>query len=368
MDAEVTLFLCGDVMLGRGVDQILACPGNPELREDYLRDARRYVSMAEELNGPIPKPVDAGWPWGDALDILGERRPDARLINLETAITRCDAFEPGKPVHYRMNPANIACLTAAKPDVCALANNHMLDFGPAGLVETLEALEAAGVRGVGGGRDGGAARAPAIIPLADGRRVIVVSCGTPSSGVPRGWSAGDHPGVNLVPALSAPAADAICSVVSSVKKDGDLAVVSIHWGSNWGYHVDDEQRRFAHRLVDRGIDVVHGHSSHHARPIEIYRDRLVLYGCGDFIDDYEGIPGYEGFRDDLRVMYFPSLQARSGALRGLRMVVLQARRMRLHRASQGDVAWLAGVLDQVSWPFATRVDLAPDGTLTARPA
>ena len=58
-----TLFLCGDVMPGRGVDQILPYPGNPGLREEYLDDARTYVRLAECANGPIPYPVSFSWPW-----------------------------------------------------------------------------------------------------------------------------------------------------------------------------------------------------------------------------------------------------------------------------------------------------------------
>lgn len=72
------------------------------------------------------------------------------------------------------------------------------------------------------------------------------------------------------------------------KRLGDITVVSVHWGSNWGYEVDDRQIDFAHRLIDEGVDVVHGHSSHHPRPIEVYREKLILYGCGDTVDDYEG--------------------------------------------------------------------------------
>ena len=74
--------------------------------------------------------------------------------------------------------------------------------------------------------------------------------------------------------------------------------------------------RFAHWLVDGGVDIVHGHSSHHPRPIEVYRDRLILYGCGDFIDDYEGIEGYEQYRDDLVLMYFATLSPATGELIG----------------------------------------------------
>ncbi|PZG96398.1 hypothetical protein C1I97_26245, partial [Streptomyces sp. NTH33] len=107
-DGVVTLFLCGDVMLGRGVDQVLACPGDPALREGWIRDARAYVELAEAANGPIPAPVPLAWPWGEALRVLAAAAPDVRIVNLETSVTRGDTFAPGKEVHYRMHPANVA--------------------------------------------------------------------------------------------------------------------------------------------------------------------------------------------------------------------------------------------------------------------
>ena len=74
----ITVLLGGDVMLGRGVDQILPHPGEPELREPYLHDARGYVRLAEHANGPIPRPVDWQWPWGEVLALLDEAAPDVR--------------------------------------------------------------------------------------------------------------------------------------------------------------------------------------------------------------------------------------------------------------------------------------------------
>ncbi|MCZ4611204.1 CapA family protein, partial [Streptomyces sp. Lzd4kr] len=160
----VTLFVCGDVMLGRGVDQILARPGDPVLREGYVTDARAYVNMAESVSGPIPAPVDAAWPWGEALRLLEAAGPDVRIVNLETSVTRSDAFEPGKAVHYRMHPANLPALTVARPDVCVLANNHVQDFGRTGLKETLDVLHGAGLRTAGAGRGSEEAYAPVALP------------------------------------------------------------------------------------------------------------------------------------------------------------------------------------------------------------
>jgi len=146
----VTVLLGGDVMLGRGVDQILPHPGEPELREPYLRDARGYVRLAEHANGPIPRPVDWRWPWGEALALLDEAAPAVRLINLETTITADGEFAERKAVCYRMHPDNLPALTALQPDICALANNHILDFGYQGLTDTVAALGAAGIQGVEG--------------------------------------------------------------------------------------------------------------------------------------------------------------------------------------------------------------------------
>jgi poly-gamma-glutamate synthesis protein (capsule biosynthesis protein) len=133
------------------------------------------------------------------------------------------------------------------------------------------------------------------------------------------------------------------------KRAGDIAIASIHWGGNWGYELDSGMRQFAHDLLDHaGIDLVHGHSSHHPRGIEVYRDRLILYGCGDFVNDYEGIRGHEAFRGDLRVMYLPQLDPANGRLLAMRMPVFQTRRFSLRRAVDEDVAWLAAELDRES--------------------
>ena len=358
-----TIFLCGDVMTGRGIDQILAHPGHPALRESVVTDARTYVRLAERVNGEIPRPVPFAWPWGDALPVLDELAPDLRLINLETAVTTLGDFAPGKAVHYRMSPANAGCVTAIRPDVCVLANNHVLDFGPSGLAESLRTLRESGIRYVGAGLDVQEAQHPAVSDLASGSRVITVAAGLRSSGVPPHWAAtADRPGVAYIDDLSERCAVELADRAVTFKRADDVTVVSLHWGSNWGYEVEADQVRFAHRLIDAGVDVVYGHSSHHPRPIEVYRGRLILYGCGDLVNDYEGIQSFRAFRDDLRLLYFASLEPGRG-LSVLRMVPMRARRMRLERVGQEDTEWLRSAVEHASERFGTRIDGQGDGTL-----
>lgn len=353
MDAAARIALCGDVMLGRGIDQVLAHPGDPTLAERHVRDARRYVRLAEAVGGPIPAPVPDGWPWGDALADL--RESSVRVMNLETSVTRSSEFAPGKGIHYRMSPGNLGCLLLAAPDVCVLANNHVLDFGLAGLDETLRTLVEARLVVAGAGRDLTGATEPARVRAPDGTPVVVMAFGHASSGVPDHWAAtGRRPGVATLPDLSRRTAAEVAARIGPEKRSGAIVVVSVHWGSNWGYAVPREQVRFAHRLVDAGADLVHGHSSHHPRPLEVHAGRLILYGCGDFVNDYEGIGGYEEYRDDLRLLYQVTLRP-DGALQKVRLSPYRSRRLRLERAGPGEVDWLQRTLDRVSRPFGARV-------------
>jgi poly-gamma-glutamate synthesis protein (capsule biosynthesis protein) len=363
----VTLFLCGDVMTGRGVDQILPHPSGTQLFESYVQDAREYVALAESRNGPIAKPVSPVYVWGAALEELDRVAPDLRVVNLETSVTASDAPWTGKGINYRMHPENVTCLAAARIDVCTLANNHVLDYGYAGLAETLETLTRVGIKAVGAGRTATEAEAPLVIPLPGGGRVIVCAFGSEDSGIPAEWAAGpDRAGIAVLPDLSEKSAAAVVARIRSVKGAQDVVVASVHWGSNWGYDVPGAHIRFAHWLIDGGVDVVCGHSSHHPRPIEVYRNRLILYGCGDFIDDYEGIEGYEQYRDDLVLMYFATVSRAGTGLIELQMIPMQIKKMTLNTPKSEDTAWLRNTLEGVSAPYGSHVDLAANGVLKLR--
>jgi len=353
--ASIKLFLCGDVMTGRGIDQILARPCDAEIHERYVESATGYVRLAEDANGPIPRGVAPSYIWGDALAELARAKPDRRIINLETAVTCSEDWLP-KGINYRMSPANVNCLTAAGIDCCVLANNHVLDWGERGLIETVETLRAAALATAGAGANRAQAEASAVLPVAGRGRILVFAVCSESSGVPPDWAATDRaPGVDFLPELSPRIVERLARRIAVAKQPGDIVVVSIHWGGNWGYAVAPEETAFARALIDvAGVDVAHGHSSHHPKAIEVYRGKLILYGCGDFINDYEGIRGHEEFRGDLVLMYLPELEAGSGRLIQLELAVMQIRRFRVGRASAADARWLCAVLDREGRRFGTR--------------
>lgn len=364
---RMTLFLCGDVMTGRGIDQILPYPAHPAIHEPYARSALDYVRLAERVSGSIPRRVDPRYIWGDALRVLEQAQPDARLINLETAVTSSEEWVP-KGINYRMHPFNIACLTASTLDCCVLANNHVLDWGERGLIETLETLHAAGFRTAGAGINRATAEAPAIVLLSEGKRLLIYALGAADSGIPSDWAAtAERPGVAFLPRPSIDEAEKLGTRVRLVKHAGDLVVASVHWGANWGYDIEQHEIEFAHALIDRGgVDLFHGHSSHHAKAIEVHRGKLILYGCGDFINDYEGISGHESFRPDLGVMYLPTIDNGSGDLADLELVVIRRERFQLKLARAHDTRWLCSMLNRGSARFGVSVKLEAQSRLRVR--
>jgi len=369
----VTLFVCGDVMLARGIDQILAEPCDPKLYEPSMDDARDYVAIAEEISGPIPRAAPPEYPWGEALAILDAVRPDARIVNLETSITHRGEHDPEKRIHYRVSPANAACLAAARIDVCTLANNHVLDWGPVGLADTLDTLDRLHIRRCGAGRDLDDAIRPAVIELGDRGRIAVFSVGCSDAGVPPWWSAAeDRSGVHALVDLGEDSTRRLRRAIERWRRPHTIIVLSIHWGPNWGFVIQATHRRFAHHMIDdAGVDLVHGHSSHHVKGIEVHHGRPILYGCGDLLTDYEGITGNEVYRGDLGLMYFVTFDD-TGALARLEMVPTRMHRFRITEAGPKDARWLAttlartcgaldtsvGITDQrlfLKWAAATRI-------------
>jgi len=246
------LLLLGDCMLGRLVDEVLE-------------------------NAP-PE-----YPWGNTLPIL--HAADWRVCNLECVIsdrgTPWSAYP--KAFHFRSAAKNIAVLETARINAVSLANNHALDYSYDAMFQMLEILDRAGIVHSGAGANLEQASQLATAQVS-GRKLGFLSF---SDNEP-GWEAtADRPGIFYVPIdLNDRRARNLFDGVREQRRAVDSLIVSAHWGSNWGYTPPREHVDFAHALVDAGADLVFGHSSHVFRGIEFYKGRPILYGAGDFVDDY----------------------------------------------------------------------------------
>jgi poly-gamma-glutamate synthesis protein (capsule biosynthesis protein) len=115
-------------------------------------------------------------------------------------------------------------------------------------------------------------------------------------------------------------------------------------------------------------DIVHGHSSHHPKAVEIYQHKPIIYGCGDFLNDYEGIGGYEEYRPWFSLMYFVTLNLQSGYVESLEIVPLCVRRMTLEHAKDEGRRWLVKKLNTLGKEFSTQFTLINDRLVLAEPS
>ena len=253
----ITLALTGDVMLGRGVVETL------------------------DLNLPSEEP------WGDVRPLLDDA--DLRIINLECAVTNSEQpwTRTPKVFHFRAPPSAIETLRTARIDACSLANNHTLDFEEQGLLDTLEHLDAAGIRHAGAGRNREEAADTAIlaVPSDPTHRVALLAF---TDNEPPFAAGTDRPGTNYLPVSLQP--DVLLKVeraVVAVRALGvETVIFSNHWGPNMVQRPRELFRRFARAVIDLGVDIYYGHSAHVFQGVEIYRGKPILYDTGDFIDDY----------------------------------------------------------------------------------
>jgi Bacterial capsule synthesis protein PGA_cap len=248
---------------------------DPRLRR--RRNARANTADALRAHG-------SSFLWDGASPLLD--RPSWLLVNLECALTvHHDRGPKTTPVFFFRAPPElgVAALRAAQVSCVNLANNHVLDFGITGLLETIAALDDAGIAHVGAGANLAAASAARLLSLG-GLRLAVLGF---TDNEP-GWAASrTRPGVHYVPLEPRTSAFwALLERVAMAREQADLVIVSAHWGPNMRERPRTAARRTARLLVEAGAGLVHGHSAHIVQGVELVEGQPVLYDCGGLVDDY----------------------------------------------------------------------------------
>jgi poly-gamma-glutamate capsule biosynthesis protein CapA/YwtB (metallophosphatase superfamily) len=308
--SNVTVALAGDTMLGRRVAERLAA--DPE-----------HALMAPDL-------------------VAIAREADLFVVNLECCISdRGEPVrDPAEGFFFRAPPLAAGRLAQLGVTCVTLANNHVLDFGPDALEDTLDHLRSAGVAAVGAGADDVAARTPVVV-RGGGLRVRVVA----TADHPSGYAAtADRPGIAFADLHhGVPAWLRECS---SPGPDADVVIVAPHWGPNMRAQPVPHVRRAAAALEEAGATLVAGHSAH----VPQGPSGRVLFDLGDFVDDYAVDTA---LRNDLGLLWLVTLDA-AGPLR-VEGVPLKLEFTHTRRASDVETTLLLALLEERCAAVGSRV-------------
>jgi poly-gamma-glutamate capsule biosynthesis protein CapA/YwtB (metallophosphatase superfamily) len=263
-DPELTLAAVGDIMLGREVGKAIA------------RHGARY-------------------PFEAAAPLLANA--DIRVANLELPLT-----ERGRPAAkdyvFRAPPSVSDGLAQAGFTILNLANNHVLDYGVEGLLDTLATLDRAGIAHTGAGGTAVEAHTPAVLHV-NGLRVAVLGyVNTPNDGR-SGWVAESMRAGASTPGVAWGTPEAVRRDVTAARADADLVIVIIHAGSEYTATPNAVQRALAYAAVDAGAALVLGAHPHVLQGIEIYKRVPIVYSLGNFVFDLDN--------DDRRQPGLPSV-------------------------------------------------------------
>lgn len=207
------------------------------------------------------------------------RDADVVCANLENPVALGGAPDPLQDPHvtFRAAPRTLDVLQALGVEVVSLGNNHMLDYGEAALVETLEHLDRAGINRVGAGRNYEEANAPLLLER-NGRRLAFLSYAFIYSvntrmATRRRAGVSDHRLGRVLPQIR------------TLRAAGYDVVVMIHWGFEYRFFPLPYQMRQARRMIESGATLILGHGPHYPQGIEVHQGSDIVYSLGNFIFD-----------------------------------------------------------------------------------
>jgi len=320
MEDKITIGFCGDVMLGRKVDEMIGQAG--------------YY-----------------YPWGNMLPIM--QQTDFNIANLETALTTSH-HRVRKTFNFKAAPDRVATLKAGNIHAVNLANNHILDFSVSGLTDTIHALQEADIKYVGAGRSRAEARQPAFITYR-GSRIGLLGF---TDNEP-GWRAGLSAGTNYLDPFDTRDRLHALLAVEQLAREADLAIVSIHWGPNMRDKPDPAFVSLAHEMVEAGADIIHGHSAHIFQGIEVYHDKLILYDTGDYVDDYVT----DVFLRNDHSFFFMAEASGKEVIR-LQLVPVVISNCQVNMAPAADSSRAIRRIQRLSRPWQT--DISPEGEIVLK--
>lgn len=315
-DNQVTLVFAGDAMLGRLVDT------------SFTQHSPAYY-------------------WGNTRGFF--RGADVSFVNQEFVFTKSNKKwnETRKAFHFKAHPRVVSVFKSAGIDFVSIANNHSLDFGWEGLLETIKVLDKHKILHAGAGKNLQAAQKIAWLEVNNIKIAFIAFTNNMSV-----WKASTKPGIFYLP-ISKSTAPQVTKIISRAKKEGaEYIVLSVHWGPNWRDRPYQDFRNFAYAVLNAGADLIHGHSAHMINGIELYKGKPIFYNMGDVIDDYAVDPVK---RNDLS--YIARVSIDKATLKPLKIELFPTliSNLQVNRARDENFKIIANRLKKLSKALGTRV-------------
>lgn len=203
-------------------------------------------------------------------------KADWAFVNLESSVTEETKKDRNQTYNFKSDPASLRGLKNAGFDIVSVANNHVLDFGTQGLLDTLKHLEQNGLKYVGAGKDSKEAyRAETIEIRGTTIKFLAFTRFMPTID----WPAGKNkPGV-----ASAYEEKNVLPVIQRERKGADYLLVYMHWGVEKNNRPEPWQRQYAHKMIDAGADAIIGSHTHVLQGFEYYHNKPIAYSIGNFL-------------------------------------------------------------------------------------
>lgn len=266
--AVVTLIFSGDVTLGFHY-------------EEYVEEQVAKGGQRDQLLG-----------WGFQKVRSVTSKADLFVVNLECPFTARGEKVP-KNFNFRASPALVAALQTGGVDVVSLANNHLMDYGEIGLVDTLSTLDAAKIVHFGAGRTLAAAREPAIVEVKGTRFAFLgyFFLGDKNIEPPEVIATQKTPGVAGHHSDVAVVEQWVKADITAARARADVVIPFFHWGREGKQQPEPYQVQLAHAAIDSGAAAVLGSHPHVLQGIEVYQGAPIAYSLGNFVFGGNWNPG-----------------------------------------------------------------------------
>lgn len=232
--------------------------------------------MLDQLTRQRLRDFDVNYPFARIKHITGSG--NLNFANLEAPIS--DRGVPmDKTYVFRAPSYSVEALNIAGFNLVSLANNHILDYGVEAMLDTMAILAENGIDYIGAGANAKAARQGVMLDI-DGVQVAVLAYtrAAPSRQYPSWAATEDKPGTVFYYDE-----ERMIEALARARADADVVIISMHWGNEYTYQVNAEQKRIGHLLIDAGADLILGHHSHTPQGIEFYNGKPIVYSMGNFV-------------------------------------------------------------------------------------